>query len=115
MDETVRDLQRKLLLAQNRLGEAPYVVARCRYAGAHAGLLEWRDGQEAILRDSRRLWHWNGAATLSEVAVDGVDSRTCRFGTPVRVTLIDVIEIIDTTSVGRKAIEDAPKWKPNGS
>lgn len=63
------------------------------------------------LRQSRRLWHWVGAETLSEVATVGVNSAQCRFGVPVRLTLLDAIEIIDVTPEARAAIEAAPPWK----
>jgi len=112
VDDTIQDLKRRLLLAQNRMGEAPYVVVRCRDAGVHAGLLEEDLGDQVTLRDARRLWHWNGAATLSEVAGDGVDSKSCRFGRPVRISLRGVIEVIDTTEKARRSIEGVPIWQP---
>jgi hypothetical protein len=116
MDDSIRDLERKLLAARNRMGEPPYVVIRSRDSGAHAGLLEYDSGDgRVVLRDARRLWHWNGAATLSEVATVGVDSKSCRFGSPVRITVMQVCEIIDTTAEARRAIEAAPVWKPNAN
>lgn len=113
MDETIRDLERRLLAAKNRAGEAPYVVVRCRNAGVHAGLLEY-EGPElgrVQLRESRRLWQWVGAKTLSEVATVGVNSASCRFGVKINVILLDAIEIIYATPAGRAAIESAPIWQ----
>ncbi len=110
MEDEIRDLERRLLKAKVRIGEQPYVVVRGRSSGAHAGLLESRD--PLVLTNSRRLWQWFGAATLSEVAVDGVNSASCKFGRPVRIEILDPIEIIDTTEKARATIEAAPKWEP---
>lgn len=35
-----------------------YVIARCYAAGVHAGEVVSVDGENVILKDSRRLWSW---------------------------------------------------------
>ena len=111
MDETVRELERRLLQAKNRAGISPYVVVRSESAGAHAGYLEYHEDRRVDLFESRRLWQWFGAQTLSEVAVDGVDSAKCKFGRPVRIKILDAIEIIDASDVARESINKAPIWR----
>ena len=49
----------------------PYVLVRTYSAGVFAGTLETRKGQEVVLSNARRIWYWAGAATLSQLAVDG--------------------------------------------
>jgi hypothetical protein len=89
-----------------------YVIIRTYSAGCFAGDLESKDKDEVVLTNARRLWRWVGAATLSELAVEGTsDPRECKFAVPVpRITLPNVIEIIETTDVGRKSIQEVPKW-----
>lgn len=41
-----------------------YVIIRTYSAGVHAGYLESRNGKEVTLKNSRRLWYWDGAASL---------------------------------------------------
>ena len=42
-----------------------YCIIRTCSAGVHAGYVESRNGEEVVLRYSRRLWRWAGAFTLS--------------------------------------------------
>lgn len=77
-----------------------YVIVRTYSAGCFAGNLESRKGQEVVLTDARRLWQWAGAATLSQLAVDGTSKpNECKFPVAVpRIELTQAIEIIDTTA-----------------
>lgn len=90
-----------------------YVIVRTYSAGVFAGELVSRKGQEVVLKNSRRLWYWKGAASLSQLAVDGVSCPDgCKF--PVAMPHHEVtqaIEIIDVTSKARKSIESVPVWK----
>ena len=51
-----------------------YVIARCYSAGVHAGEVVSIDGENVILKDSRRLWSWKAkdGVTLSGVAQHGL-------------------------------------------
>jgi hypothetical protein len=93
--------------------EKPYVIVRTHSAGVFAGTLESRQGQEVILTNARRLWYWKGAASLSELAMEGVKyPNECKFPVPVnRVELLQVIEILDCTDVARISIHGVPEWK----
>ena len=86
----------------------PYVICRCSAAGVHAGYLVSRKGDEATLRDARRLWEWRvpmgKGSFLNGVALHGL-GENCRVGEPVPITLIGVCEIIDVTDAARQSIE----------
>jgi hypothetical protein len=91
----------------------PYVIVRTYSAGCFAGELESRDGKEGVLRNCRRLWFWAGAASLSQLAVDGTSKpKECKFpvATP-RHTLTEIIEVIEATPEARASIEGVPVWK----
>lgn len=87
-------------------------IVRTYSAGVFYGTVESRKGQEAVITNARRLWYWKGAASLSEMAVRGVKSpEACKFAVPVeRVTLLQVIEILDTTAEARASIEGVRPW-----
>ena len=72
-----------------------YVIVRTYTAGVFFGHLASRNGQEVVLKDARRLWMWDGAASLSQLAVDGtVNPSGCKFPTAVpEITLLQAIEI----------------------
>lgn len=90
-----------------------YVIARTYSAGVFAGYLKSRKGQEVVLTDARRLWYWSGAASLSQLAMEGVKNPAqCKFPVEVkRVELLQVIEIIDCTEIARQSIKAVPVWK----
>lgn len=90
-----------------------YVICRTYSAGVFAGYLESRKGQEVVMSKARRLWYWDGAASLSQLAMEGVKApHNCKFPCEVdRVELLQAIEIIDCTESGRKSIQGVPVWK----
>jgi len=90
-----------------------YVIVRTYSAGVFAGYLESRNGQEVVLLNARRLWYWKGAASLSQLAMEGSkDQNSCKFPCAVvRVELLQAIEILDVTENARKNIEEVPVWK----
>ena len=84
-----------------------YVIIRTEKAGVFAGYLQSRDGAEATLVNARRLWYWDGAASLSQLAMEGVSKPdNCQFPCEVDlITLIGVIEVISATEQARKSIK----------
>lgn len=90
-----------------------YVIIRTEKAGVFAGHLKSRKGQEVVLDNCRRIWYWSGAASLSQLALDGTaDPGNCKFPAPVNGHLIyGMIEIIPVTQKAQKSIESVPIWK----
>ena len=90
-----------------------YVLVRTYSAGVFAGYLESRDGQEVVMRQARRIWYWDGAASLSQLAIDGTSKpENCKFPEAVdRVELLQVIEILDCTQKAKKSIQEVKIWK----
>ena len=90
-----------------------YVIVRTYSAGVFAGELQSRNGREVVLHNARRLWKWAGAASLSQLAMEGVkDPDNCMFPCAVnRVELLEVIEILDCTSSAEKSIKNVKIWE----
>jgi len=90
-----------------------YVIVRTYSAGVFAGTLVKRAGKEVTLKDARRIWYWEGAASLSQLAVDGTSAPLkCKFPVAVKnVVLTEAIEIIDTTQKAQKSIDSVPVWE----
>lgn len=67
----------------------------------------------ALLNDSRRLWYWEGAATLSQLATDGVSKpENCKFPAAIESHMVmQVIEIIPATEKAVKSIAEVPVWE----
>lgn len=96
-----------------KLNGMKYVICRTQSAGVFAGYLESKKGQEVVLREVRRLWYWSGAASLSQVAVEGVKKPDeCKFPITVnRIELTQAIEILDCTEEAKLIIMAVPVWK----
>ena len=90
-----------------------YVIVRTYSAGVFAGYLEKRTGREVIMRDVRKLWYWDGASTLAQLAMEGVSKpNTSKFPCEVdKIELLEAIEILDCTEVARESIAKVPVWK----
>lgn len=90
-----------------------YVICRTYKAGVFAGYLKSRTGQEVTLIKARRLWYWDGAASLSQAANEGFSKpQNCKFPAEVEeVLLLEAIEILPTTLKAEKSIKGVSIWK----
>ena len=91
----------------------PYQIVRTYSAGVFAGYVESRNGQEVTIRQARRIWYWKGAASLSQLAVDGTNAPDeCRFPAAVdKITVLQAIELLDCTEKAKQSILAVPIWK----
>lgn len=89
-----------------------YVIVRTYSAGVFAGTLITKEGSEVELKDARRIWYWDGAASLSELAENGVcKPQNCKFPIEVKqILLTNVIEIIKVSEEARQSIVNVPVW-----
>ena len=69
-------------------------IVRTYSAGVFYGNLKSRNGKEGIMTDVMCLWYWKGAASLLQLALEGVkEPKECKF--TVRVPKIELSEIIE--------------------
>ena len=96
---------------KTKLGK--YVIVRTYSAGVFAGNIKSRKGQEVVLQNARRIWYWDGAASLSQLAQSGTSNPGgCKFPEPVdEITLLQAIEILATTGKAQKSIAEVTVWK----
>lgn len=90
-----------------------YCIVRGREFGVFAGTVEAVDGDRVLLKNARRLWYWDGAASISQIATDGTKApNNCKFTVTVdSVLLLSVIEIIPATEQAQAVIEGVREWK----
>lgn len=90
-----------------------YYIVRTYSAGVFFGKIKSRTGKEVVMRDARRLWYWSGAASLSQLAMEGVKNpKDCKFPCEVdKVTLTEVIEILDCTDEAVESIKAVDVWE----
>ena len=94
-------------------GDYPVYMVRTYSAGVFYGGLKSREGKEAVLVNARRVWKWEGAATLSQLAQSGTSRPSdCKFPEPVsEVTLTEAIELIPVTEAALQTLNSVPVWK----
>lgn len=90
-----------------------FYIVRADRAGVFFGHIRERAGSEVTMTDVRRLWYWDGACSLSQMAVDGVKNPNgCKFTVVVpEMTILGVIEIIPANEAAVKSIEAVKPWK----
>ena len=91
----------------------PIMMVRTYSAGVFYGELIERNGKEAILLNARRVWYWDGAATLSQLAQSGTSKpENCKFPESVdQVILTEVIELISVTEIALISLNKVAIWK----
>ncbi len=92
-----------------------YCIIRTYSAGVFAGYIESisKDGKQVTLKNSRRIWYWSGACSLSQLAMEGTKKPSeCKFAVVVdRMIVTECIEIIYCTAAAKKNLEGVPIWR----
>jgi len=93
------------------------VLVRSKYAGVHFGYLKeekfTESGKVVQLLKTRRVWYWDGAASLSQMALEGVSKpQNCKFS--VEIATNEIVDVIETIPLTEKALINLYKvaiWK----
>lgn len=90
-----------------------YYIVRGEKSGVFAGNIIERNGREVLMKNVRRLWYWEGANSISQLAEDGTVSPTrCRFSMTVNeVLVLDAIEIDTCSEKAERSIKEVAVWK----
>lgn len=86
-------------------------------AGVHFGYLHKEEftasGKVVTLIKTRRVWYWDGAASLSQMAIDGVNKPSnCKFSMELESNeIVNVIETIPLTEKAKDNLYKVSVWK----
>ena len=88
-------------------------MVRTYSAGVFLGEVASKEGKEVHLKNARRMWYWDGAASLSQLATDGTSKpKSCKFPAAVPdVLLTEAIEFIPASEAAIASIAAVPAWK----
>lgn len=91
----------------------PYKMFRGDRSGVFVGYQQSQNGKDVVILEARRIWYWTGAASISQLAVDGTTNPSnCKFPEAVsKIQLTDCIEILDITDKAKKSIESVKIWR----
>lgn len=87
------------------------VLVRTKSAGVHFGTLVSDPGIEITLEKSQRIWYWSGAATLSQLAMDGI-GNPANSKITMSVNSIFLTGVIEIIPMSKKSIINFSKIKP---
>lgn len=88
-------------------------VVRCAQAGVFFGQIKERNGNEVTMTNARKLWYWDGACAVEQLAVDGTKKPgDCKFTVMVsEMVLTGVIQILACTDKAAKSLAAVGVWK----
>ena len=102
-------MDNNIVISNSTVEPNPYIgkvcIIRTYSAGVHIGEVVSQNGEQVDLKNSRRLWSWKGAFTLSEVSQKGI-SKESRIAISIPfMRLTNAIEILPCTNEALKSFE----------
>jgi len=94
-------------------GNLIYAIVRSYSAGVFAGYIGKVENRQATVFNARRIWSWDGAASLSQLSQEGTSKpQNCKFPMEVpEVILTDICEIIPATEKAKASIDGVKVWQ----
>jgi hypothetical protein len=98
-------------LAEDFIGKI--CMVRAETAGVFYGTVSKVQAGEIIMNNARRVWYWEGAASLSQLATEGTSKpENCKFPCEVSQVYLDkVCEIIPMTDRAILSLNGVSIWK----
>lgn len=90
-----------------------YYIVRTDRAGVFFGRIKERNHNEITMINVRKLFYWDGACAVEEIAINGVARpNDCKFTIVIpEMTIADPIQIIPCTEKAVKSIMGVKEWK----
>jgi len=89
----------------NHAAIGKYCVVRCCSAGVHVGIVTAVNGGEVTLKETRRIWSWQGALSCTEIAVSGISGGKVSVEAPENFVQ-GRIEIIPCSKESEKCLRN---------
>ena len=93
--------------------KAKKFIVRCDRAGVFYGEIVNQNGREVEMANVRNIWFWNGAASVMQLATEGVSRpNDCKFTVEVKnLVLLDAIQIIPCTEKAMESLDAVKVWR----
>lgn len=93
--------------------ENNYYIVRTNRAGVFFGKIKERNSEEVTMTDVRKLWYWDGACAVEQLALDGTKKpNECKFTVFVpEMIVLDPIQIIPCTEKAKNSLLEVEVWK----
>ncbi len=96
-----------------KINENQYCIVRTNRAGVFFGKIKEKSADEVTMTDVRKLWHWDGACAVEQIALEGVKKpHNCKFTMVVpEMTVAEPIQIIPCTEKATKSLSGVAVWQ----
>lgn len=95
------------------INENQYYIVRTNRAGVFFGKIADRSADEITMTDVRKIWYWDGACAVEQLALDGTKKPyDCKFTVVVPEMIIaEPIQIIPCTEKATKSLSGVAVWQ----
>ena len=90
-----------------------YYIVRTDRAGVFFGKIKKASKDEVVMTDVRKLWYWDGACAVEQLALEGTRKpRNCKFTVVIpEMAIASPIQIIPCTDKAVESISGVAVWK----
>lgn len=86
-------------------------IIRCDRSGVFFGTLVSLQGQTAELLNVRKIWYWEDANAVEQVANDGVSTNSKLTVMVDSIIVTDAIQVLPCTDKAITNLESIKEWK----
>ena len=96
-----------------KINAEQYYIVRTNRAGVFFGKIKEQNKDEVTMTDVRKIWYWDGACAVEQLAIDGTKKPyNCKFTVVVpEMTVADPIQIIPCTEKATKSLVGVEVWQ----
>lgn len=96
-----------------KTNENQFYIVRTNRAGVFFGKIKESNKDEVIMNEVRKLWHWDGACAVEQIALEGVKRPdNCKFTVVVpEMTVMEPVQIIPCTNEATEILSKVSVWK----
>ncbi len=70
------------------------------------------NGQHAVIKNSRKIYHWDGANCLEQLSVEGTKKpENCRFTIENDNEIYDLVQKLPVSELAQKNLDEVKIWK----
>ena len=93
--------------------ENKYFIVRANRAGVFFGQIKKRSHDEVTMTNVRKLFYWDGACAVEELAMNGTKKpNNCKFTIEIpEMVIADPIQVIPCTDKAVESINGVKVWK----
>lgn len=111
--ETARPAGLPDFIDVNKPNDPQRYIVRCDKAGVFFGEIAGRNGNDVIMKNVRKLWYWEGACAVEELALHGVlYPNECHFTVWIPEMIVtEPAQIIPCSDQATISLGSVPTWE----